>query len=151
MASKKLKRAGKVAAAIGAAYLASQALGKKKPTSAEAKGLKITRAKKFGESDEGQMARLDAAQQRGLDITRSKPFAMSDDASPGTYENVPASKFLSTPGGFGRATPEQVDAQMEAFGPMAKEGKFISKKMKSGGSVIARGNRLFKVKPTKLF
>ena len=82
MASKKLKRAATIAAGIGAAYLASQALGKKKPTSAEAKGLKITRAKKFGESDEGQMARLDAAQQRGLDITRSKPFEGSDDASP---------------------------------------------------------------------
>ena len=151
MASKKLKRAGKVAAAIGAAYLASQAIGKKKPTTAEAKGLKITRAKKFGESDEGQMARLDASVKKGLDITRSKPFEASDEATPAMKENVPASKFLSTPGGFGRATPEQVDAQMEAFGPMAKEGKFISKKMKSGGSVIARGNRLFKVKPTKLF
>ena len=190
MVSKKLKRAGKVAAAIGAAYLASQALGKKQPTSAEAKGLKITRAKKFGESDEGQMARLDAAQQRGLEITRSKPFAMSDEATPAIKENVPASKFLSTPGGFGRATPEQVDAQMEAFGPMAKKGKFIKKKkakdmseehegmeseaeerkeyameekgyketssgkmkkMKFGGSVVARGNKIARSKPTKLF
>jgi hypothetical protein len=192
MASKKLKRAGKVAAAIGAAYLASQALGKKKPTStsAEARGLKITRAKKFGESDEGQMARLDAAQQRGLDITRSKPFAMSDDASPATYENVPASKFLSTPGGMGRVSVEQADEMMQGFGPMAKKGKFIKKKkakdmseehegmeseaderkeyameakgyketssgkmkkMMSGGSVVARGNKLARSKPTKLF
>jgi hypothetical protein len=199
MASKKLKRAGKVAAAIGAAYLASQALGKKKPTTAEAKGLKITRAKKFGESDEGQMARLDAAQQRGLDITRSKPFAMSDDASPGTYENVPASKFLSTPGGMGRVSVEQADEMMQGFGPMAKEGKFFVKKAKlgmfgkvdkdsenkkgdrltkadiknaeaalkkglpkpditstegsfvRGGSVVARGNKLARSKPTKLF
>ena len=138
MASKKLKRAGKVAAAIGAAYLASQALGKKKPTSAEAKGLKITRAKKFGESDEGQMTRLDAAQQRGLEITRAKPFEMSDEAtrSPITSKPIDESDYMY---------------QNEGFGPMAKEGKFISKKMKSGGSVIARGNRLFKVKPTKLF
>jgi hypothetical protein len=153
MASKKLKRAAKVAAGIGAAYLASQALGKKKPTStsAESKGLKITRAKKFGESDEGQMTRLDAAVKKGLDITRSKPFESSDDATPGTKENVPASKFLSTPGGFSRATPEQVNEQMDAFGPMAKEGKFISKKMMSGGSVVARGNKLARSKPTKLF
>ena len=151
MASKKLKRAGKVAAAIGAAYLASQALGKKKPTTAEAKGLKITRAKKFGESDEGQMARLDAAQQRGLDITRSKPFEGSDDASPYTYQNVPASKFLSTPGGMGRVSVEQADEMMQGFGPMAKKGKFISKKMMSGGSVVARGNKLARSKPTKLF
>ena len=138
MASKKLKRAAKVAAGIGAAYLASQALSKKKPTPAEAKGLKITRSKKFGESDEGQIARLDAAQQRGLDIARSKPFEMSDEAtrSPVYGSPVDESNYMS---------------QNEGFGPMAKEGKFISKKMKSGGSVIARGNRLFKVKPTKLF
>jgi hypothetical protein len=206
MASKKLKRAAKVAAGIGAAYLASQALGKKKPTTAEAKGLKITRAKKFGESDEGQMARLDAAQQRGLDITRSKPFAMSDDASPATYENVPASKFLSTPGGMGRVSVEQADEMMQGFGPMAKDGKFIKNKIikaeqgkdikktkaaylaatnkkkdrltladvrdaegalkggypepdvtstegsfAKGGSVVARGNKLARSKPTKLF
>ena len=153
MASKKLKRAATVAAGIGAAYLASQALGKKKPapTSAEAKGLKITRAKKFGESDEGQMARLDASVKKGLDITRSKPFEGSDDASPATYENVPASKFLSTPGGMGRVTTEQADEMMQGFGPMAKKGKFISKKMMSGGSVVARGNKLARSKPTKLF
>jgi len=151
MASKKLKRAAKVAAGIGAAYLASQALSKKKPTSAEAKGLKITRAKKFGESDEGQMARLDAAQQRGLDITRSKPFEASDEASPATYQNVPLSKFLTTPGGISTRTPEQVNEQMDAFGPMAKDGKFIKKKMLGGGSVVARGNKLARSKPTKLF
>ena len=124
MASKKLKRAATVAAGIGAAYLASQALGKKKPTSAEAKGLKITRAKKFGESDE---------------------------ASPAMKENVPASKFLSTPGGMGRVSVEQADEMMQGFGPMAKKGKFISKKMMSGGSVVARGNKLARSKPTKLF
>jgi hypothetical protein len=151
MASKKLKRAATVAAGIGAAYLASQALGKKKPTSAEAKGLKITRAKKFGESDEGQMARLDAAQQRGLDITRSKPFEASDEATPAMKENVPASKFLTTPGGMGRVTTERADEMMQGFGPMAKKGKFISKKMMSGGSVVARGNKLARSKPTKLF
>jgi hypothetical protein len=190
MASKKLKRAAKVAAGIGAAYLASQALGKKKPTTAEAKGLKITRSKPFGESDEGQMARLDAAQQRGLEITRSKPFAMSDEATPAMKENVPASKFLSTPGGMGRVSVEQADEMMQGFGPMAKKGKFIKKKkakdmseehegmeseaeerkeyameekgyketssgkmkkMKFGGSVVARGNKLARSKPTKLF
>lgn len=162
MASKKLKRVGKAAAAIGAAYLASQALSKKKPTSAEAKGLKITRAKKFRESDEGQMARLDASVKKGLDITRSKPFAMSDEASPATYENVPGTKFLSTPGGFSigekgsGTTTSPVDesdymSQNEGFGPMAKDGKFISKKMMGGGSVISRGNKLARSKPTKLF
>jgi hypothetical protein len=40
---------------------------------------------------------------------------------------------------------------MQGFGPMAKKGKFISKKMTHGGSVIARGNKLARSKPTKLF
>ena len=39
----------------------------------------------------------------------------------------------------------------EGFGPMAKKGKFIKKKMMGGGSVIARGNKLARSKPTKLF
>ena len=191
MASKKLKRAATIAAGIGAAYLASQALGKKKPTSAEAKGLKITRAKKFDESDEGQMARLNASVQKGLDITRSKPFEASDEAAPGTYENVPGIKFLSTPGGLGPVTLQQSMEQQDAFGPMAKDGKFFVKgdrltkadvknaearldaaqqrglditrsdeleselnqmeEYKKGGSVVARGNKLARSKPTKLF
>ena len=138
MASKKLKRAGKVAAAIGAAYLASQALGKKKPTTAEAKGLKITRAKKFGESDEGQMTRLDASVKKGLDITRSKPFEASDEATQSPIYANPVDE-------------SDYRYQNEGFGPMAKEGKFISKKMMSGGSVVARGNKLARSKPTKLF
>ena len=194
MASKKLKRAATIAAGIGAAYLASQALGKKKPTSAEAKGLKITRAKKFDESDEGQMARLNASVQKGLDIARSKPFEASDEAAPGTYENVPGIKFLSTPGGLGPVTLQQSMEQQDAFGPMAKDGKFFVKgdrltkadvknaearsdeleldaaqqrglditrskpselnqmeEYKKGGSVVARGNKLARSKPTKLF
>jgi hypothetical protein len=66
-------------------------------------------------------------------------------------ENVPASKFLSTPGGMGNVSVEQADEMMQGFGPMAKKGKFISKKMMSGGSVVARGNKLARSKPTKLF
>ena len=140
MASKKLKRAGKVAAAIGAAYLASQALDKKKP---KAKSSSVARRK-------GDTFGADTAQ----DYAASRPRDTFESDTAATYENVPAKTFLKTPGGFPKispATPEQVNEQMDAFGPMAKEGKFISKKMRSGGSVIARGNRLFKVKPTKLF
>lgn len=140
MASKKLKRAGKVAAAIGAAYLASQALGKKKPAK---KTFSVARRKDdtFG---------ADTAQ--AYEASRPRDTFESDTAA--TYENVPAEKFLTTPGGFSRTaplTPEQVDAQMEAFGPMAKDGKFIKKKMVGGGSVVARGNKLARSKPTKLF
>jgi hypothetical protein len=142
MASKKLKRAAKVAAGIGAAYLASQALGKKKPVKkvtkiSDARSTKISDARRMS----NQAAQEDAS--TAAFANANKPAA--------TYENVPASKFLSTPGGFSRATPEQVNEQMDAFGPMAKEGKFISKKMMSGGSVVARGNKLARSKPTKLF
>ena len=140
MASKKLKRAAKVAAGIGAAYLASQALGKKKPVK---KTFSLARRK-------GDTFGADTAQ----DYAASRPRDTFESDTAATYENVPAETFLKTPGGFPRispATPEQVNEQMDAFGPMAKEGKFISKKMMSGGSVVARGNKLARSKPTKLF
>ena len=140
MASKKLKRAATVAAGIGAAYLASQALGKKKPVK---KTFSLARRK-------GDTFGASTAQE--IEASRPRDTFESDTAA--TYENVPAEKFLKTPGGFPKispATPEQVNEQMDAFGPMAKEGKFISKKMMSGGSVVARGNKLARSKPTKLF
>lgn len=141
MASKKLKRVGKAAAAIGAAYLASQALDKNKPK-AKAKQL-------FGKTKIGDdFGSTTAATKFG----GPKDTFASDMAA--EKELVPASKFLTTPGGFSSispATPEQVNEQMDAFGPMAKDGKFISKKMMDGGSVISRGNKLARSKPTKLF
>ena len=84
------------------------------------------------------MTRLDAAQQRGLEITRAKPFEMSDEAtrSPITSKPIDESDYMY---------------QNEGFGPMAKDGKFIKKKMMNGGSVVARGNKLARSKPTKLF
>ena len=125
MASKKLKRAGKVAAAIGAAYLASQALGKKKPKSS------IVRKK-------GDTFGADTAQ----DYAASKPKDTFASDTPTGYQ-------------FGVSdTPVDESNYMEqnqGFGPMAKDGKFIKKKMMSGGSVVARGNKLARSKPTKLF
>ena len=137
MASKKLKRAAKVAAGIGAAYLASQALNKKKPAK---KTFSVARRKDdtFGADTEQAYA-----------ASKPKDTFGSDMAA--TYENVPAIKFLTTPGGISTRTPEEVMEQMEGFGPMAKDGKFIKKKMLDGGSVVARGNKLARSKPTKLF
>ena len=118
MASKKLKRAAKVAAGIGAAYLASQALNKKKPAK---KTFSVARRKDdtFGADTEQAYA-----------ASKPKDTFGSDMAA--TYENVPASKFLTTPGGISTRTPEEVMEQMEGFGPMAKKGKFIVKKAKLG-------------------
>lgn len=125
MASKKLKRAAKVAAGIGAAYLASQALGKKKPKSS------IVRKK-------GDTFGADTAQ----DYAASRPRD--------TFESDTATGYQ-----FGVSdTPVDESNYMEqnqGFGPMAKKGKFISKKMLGGGSVVARGNKLARSKPTKLF
>jgi len=119
MASKKLKRAATVAAGIGAAYLANQAL--KKP---KAKPFSVVRRK-------GDTFGADTAQA----YEASKPrdtFAsdMAVDTSETIYDPMSAN---------------------EGFGPMAKDGKFIKKKMLGGGSVIARGNKLARSKPTKLF
>ena len=148
MASKKLKRAGKVAAAIGAAYLASQALGKKKP---KEKSFSVARRK-------GDTSGVDTAQ----DFEKSKPKDTFGSDMAAEKENVPAVKFLTTPGGFtvgekGSGTydasmmPDMDRTQYSDFAGGAKKGKFISKKMLGGGSVVARGNKLARSKPTKLF
>ena len=128
MASKKLKRAGKVAAAIGAAYLASQALGKKKPVK---KTFSLARRK-------GDTFGADTAQ----DYAASRPRDTFESDTPTGYQ-------------FG-VSDSPVDEsnymeQNQGFGPMAKDGKFIKKKMLGGGSVVARGNKLARSKPTKLF
>ena len=129
MASKKLKRAAKVAAGIGAAYLASQALGKKKP-----------KAKPFS-------------------VARRKDDTFGADTAQAYEASKPKDTFASdTPTGyqFG-VTDAPIDGSEymmdsnQGFGPMAKDGKFIKKKMMAGGSVIARGNKLARSKPTKLF
>ena len=129
MASKKLKRAGKVAAAIGAAYLASQALGKKKPVK---KTFSLARRK-------GDTFGASTAQE----IEASKPIDTFASDTPTGYQfgvtdaPIDGSEYL-------------MDSN-QGFGPMAKKGKFISKKMLGGGSVVARGNKLARSKPTKLF
>ena len=119
MASKKLKRAGKAAAVIGAAYLASQAL--KKP---KTKPFSVVRRK-------GDTFGASTAQE--IEASRPRDTFESDMAVDPTD------------------TGYDPMSSNEGFGPMAKEGKFISKKMRSGGSVVARGNKLARSKPTKLF
>ena len=126
MSKKKLKRAAKVAAGIGAAYLASQALGKKKT-----KASSIVRKK-------GDTFGADTAQ----DYAASRPRDTFESDTPTGYQ-------------FG-VSDSPVDEsnymeQNQGFGPMAKDGKFIKKKMLGGGSVVARGNKLARSKPTKLF
>ena len=127
MASKKLKRAGKAAAAIGAAYLASQAL--KKP---KAKPFSVVRRK-------GDTFGASTAQE----IEASRPRDTFESDTPTGYQfgvtdaPIDGSEYL-------------MDSN-QGFGPMAKKGKFISKKMLGGGSVVARGNKLARSKPTKLF
>jgi hypothetical protein len=127
MASKKLKRAAKVAAGISAAYLASQAL--KKP---KAKPFSVVRRK-------GDTFGADTAQ--AYEASKPKDTFASD--TPTGYQ-------------FG-VTDAPIDGSEymmdsnQGFGPMAKDGKFIKKKMLGGGSVVARGNKLARSKPTKLF
>jgi hypothetical protein len=147
MAKKKFKRAAKVAAGIGAAYLASQALSKKKPGK---KTSSVARRK-------GDTFGADTAQ----DYAASRPRDTFESDTATNYENNPGTKFLSTPGGFsigekGSGTydasmmPDMDRTQYSDFAGGAKKGKMISK-MLGGGSVISRGNKLARSKPTKLF
>jgi hypothetical protein len=175
MAKKQLNDLAKIGLGLAAAYGASKVLGK----SAEERGLEIARGETRDlTSDESIAPRramertADEAQAEGLRITRAKPFEMSDDASaakssnynsntrmygePGSLEGFRASEAARKAriaGVAGEMSPDSPKAKLAARvnRPMlgAKKGKMM--KASTGGSVVARGNKLARSKPTKLF
>lgn len=158
---KSLRNLAKVAAGLGAAYALTK-MGK----SPEEKGLDIARSETRDlTSDEAlaprkAMARsADEAQAEGLKITRAKPFEMSDEAIAAKSSNYnPKTRMYGEPGsveGF-RAAEEARRARISGTSfsespdsPRAKLRERISRS--KGGSVIARGNKIARSKPTKLF
>jgi hypothetical protein len=166
MARKKLNDLAKIGLGLAAAYGASKVLGK----SAEQKGLDIARSETRDlTSDESIAPRrtVDEAQAEGLRITRAKPFEMSDDATAAKRANYnPKTGLYGEPGsleGFRASeearrerigTPYALDPKSPKAARLArlkgaKTGKMI--KASTGGSVVARGNKLARSKPTKLF
>ena len=166
---KSLRNLAKVAAGLGAAYALTK-MGK----SPEEKGLDIARSETRDlASDEALAPRkaiprtADEAQAEGLKITRAKPFEVSDEATsakssmynpktglygePGSLEGFRASEEarrerIGTPYALDPKSPKAARlAKLKG----AKTGKMI--KASHGGSVVARGNKLARSKPTKLF
>ena len=159
---KSLRNLAKVAAGLGAAYALTK-MGK----SPEEKGLDIARSETRDlTSDESLAPRkaiartADEAQAEGLRITRAKPFEVSDEATaakssmynpntrmygePGSLEGFKASEEARRARIFGTGTRE-----IDPGSPKAKLAARLNRS--KGGSVIARGNKLARSKPTKLF
>ena len=164
--AKKLSNLAKIGLGLAAAYGASKVLGK----SAEEKGLDIARGETRDlTSDESIAPRrtADEAQAEGLRITRAKPFEMSDDASaakssnynsntrmygePGSLEGFRASEAARKAriAGTWEMSPDSPKAKLASRLNRVKKGKMM--KASTGGSVVARGNKLARSKPTKLF
>lgn len=158
---KKFKDVARIAAGLGAAYALTK-MGK----SPEDKGLDIARSETRDlTSDEALAPRkaiprtADEAQAAGLKITRAKPFEVSDESvaaksstlnpktglygEPGSLEGFRASEAARRAKISGSAISESPDS------PRAKLKARLGRS--KGGSVIARGNKLTRNKPTQLF
>jgi hypothetical protein len=169
MARKKLNDLAKIGLGLAAAYGASKVLGK----SAEEKGLEIARGETRDLTSDESIAPRKA---RMSDSQRAANQAMQEDASRAEFASKAASTALNPktgiygdPGsleGFRaseRARLERIGTPFEesAQSPRAKlrarltgmQGAKKGKMMKAskGGSVVARGNKLARSKPTKLY
>jgi hypothetical protein len=168
MARKKLNNLAKIGLGLAAAYGASKVLGK----SAEEKGLEIARSETRDLTSDESIAPRKAMM---TDAQRMANQAAQEDASRAAYAATtntalnPKTGIYGDPGsleGFRaseRARLERIGTPFEesAQSPRAKlrarltgmQGAKKGKMMKAskGGSVVARGNKLARSKPTKLY
>ena len=169
MARKKLNDLAKIGLGLAAAYGASKVLGK----SAEQKGLDIARSETRDLTSDESIAPRKAMM---TDAQRSANQAMQEDASraefaskaastalnpktgmygePGSLEGFRASEAarlerIGTPYALNPDSPKAMRLARLRGTVGAKTGKMM--KASKGGSVVARGNKLARSKPTKLF
>ena len=158
MARKKLQDLAKIGLGLEAAYGASKELGK----SAEEKGLEIARSETRDMTSDESIAPRKA---KMTDSQRMANQAMQEDASRAAFASKAASTALNPktgiygdPGsleGFRASEAARMERigtpfQMSAESPKAKLRARLMKASK-GGSVVARGNKLARSKPTKLY
>lgn len=158
MARKKLQDLAKIGLGLAAAYGASKVLGK----SAEEKGLEIARSETRDMTSDESIAPRKA---KMTDSQRMANQAMQEDASRAAFASKAASTALNPktgiygdPGsleGFRASEAARMERigtpfQMSAESPKAKLRARLMKASK-GGSVVARGNKLARSKPTKLY
>ncbi len=169
MARKKLNDLAKIGLGLAAAYGASKVLGK----SAEEKGLEIARSETRDLTSDESIAPRKA---RMSDSQRAANQAMQEDASraefaskaastalnpktgmygePGSIEGFRASEAarlerIGTPYALNPDSPKAMRLARLRGTVGAKKGKMM--KASKGGSVVARGNKLARSKPTKLY
>lgn len=158
MASKKLKDLAKIGLGLAAAYGASKVLGNK-TTGGSDTGFGIDSSMDTSSRSSGPVD-IRTAEEKGLEIARSKPFEMSDEATTVASKSMPAQTARYTSGiskAAGYAIPEPsmaTDSDTRVAARIArlrgaKKGKMM--KASTGGSVVARGNKLARSKPTKLY
>jgi len=169
MARKKLNDLAKIGLGLAAAYGASKVLGK----SAEETGLDIARSETRDLTSDESIAPRKAGM---TDAQRMSNQAMQEDASRAEFASKAASTTLNPKTGM-YGEPGSIEgfraaetARLERIGTPyalnpdspkamrlarlrgttgAKKGKMI--KAAHGGSVVARGNKLARSRPTKLF
>jgi hypothetical protein len=169
MARKQLNDLAKIGLGLAAAYGASRVLGK----SAEEKGLDIARSETRDLTSDESIAPRKAGM---TDAQRMSNQAMQEDASRAEFASKAASTALNPKTGM-YGEPGSIEgfraaetARLERIGTPyalnpdspkamrlarlrgttgAKKGKMI--KASTGGSVVARGNKLARSRPTKLF
>jgi hypothetical protein len=169
MARKQLNDLAKIGLGLAAAYGASKVLGK----SAEEKGLEIARSETRDlTSDESIAPRRAMASttsggaDKGFGIdssmdTSSRSSGYAKEAAlnpktgmygePGSLEGFKASEAARKEriAGTWEMSPDSPKAKLASRLNRAKKGKMM--KASTGGSVVARGNKLARSKPTKLF
>ena len=186
MASKKLKNLAALAAAAAAGYGAAKMYGSK----AQAKAPTKSTAKKSNLSQSINIAKQEGKE---AEYNRLSPRGTGFEQNPvrDTFESDRAEDVASKGAPAVPMAQPSSDDMMAAFGPMAKKGKFITKKKKAkdmskehegmeskseeakeyameekgyketssgkmtkmakGGSVLARGNKFARTRPTKLY
>lgn len=166
MARKKLQDLAKIGLGLAAAYGASKVLGK----SAEDKGLDIARSetrdltsdesiapRKAMMTDSQRMANQ-AMQEDASRVTASSKAALNPKTGmygePGSIEGFRASEAarlerIGTPYQLDPGSPRAMRLARLRGTTGAKKGKMM--KASHGGSVVARGNKLARSKPTKLY
>jgi hypothetical protein len=169
MAKKQLNDLAKIGLGLAAAYGASKVLGK----SAEEKGLEIARSETRDLTSDESIAPRKA---RMSDSQRAANQAMQEDASraefaskaastalnpntgmygePGSIEGFRASEAarlerIGTPYALNPDSPKAMRLARLKGTVGAKKGKMM--KASTGGSVVARGNKIARSKPTKLY
>jgi hypothetical protein len=183
MASKKLKNLAALAAAAAAGYGASKMFGSKAPAKASTK------------KSTGLSQSINIARQEGKEAEYNQMSPRGTGFEQRTSENMQMEPYGEKVASKGAPTvpvaQPSSDDMMAGFGPMAKKGKFITKKKKAkdmskehegmeskseedkeyameekgyketssgkmtkmvkGGSVLARGNKFARTRPTKLY